>query len=116
MKKLFGLPISLLVIMGAFAISAIAAPAASASQAQCSAIYYENPVCAWTGNEFGGEFTWWPASSKGCHNHSDKPNLRSFWNMSPYTVRLGGATTLAPGAGLQTPVNSPVTGEICWPA
>lgn len=112
MRKLIGLS-ALLAVVG---VSAISAPGASASTAQCAAISYENPVCAWSNSDTTGTFSWWPASSKGCHDHTENPKLRSFWNTSPYTVRLGGAGTLPSGYGIYTPENSPVTGEICWPA
>ena len=41
------------------------------SLSQCSA----NTVCAWANNDFTGNFSWWPASSTGCHNHSGNPSI-----------------------------------------
>lgn len=111
MRKLIGLS-ALLTILGVLAISA---SGASASRSECSAHFLENPVCVWSGSETGGSFAWWPASSQGCHSHAGIHDLRAFWNTSPYKVRLGGATVLFPGYGLDAPVNEPVTGEICWP-
>lgn len=98
------------------AVSVISAPSAYASQAQCQEHFLSQPVCAWQGTEYGGEFSWWPASSTGCHSHVKNANLRSFWNLSPYTIRVGGWGTLPSGLGLQFGANEPITGEICWPA
>jgi Peptidase inhibitor family I36 len=85
------------------------APAASADLSQCPG----NAVCAWSGTNYTGQFSWWPASSTGCHGHADNPTLRSFWNRTGYTVRLGGQGNL--GSGLAD-ANRTVTGDICWPA
>jgi hypothetical protein len=112
MRRLIGLS-ALLAVLGAFAISASGASASEAQVQECTAFGW---MCAWSGNEWGGQFSHWPASSTGCHTHAENPNLRSFWNKTPFNVRLGGATILGPGLGLQTPINSPVTGQLCWPA
>jgi hypothetical protein len=85
------------------------APKASADLSQCPG----NAVCAWSGANYTGAFSWWPASSTGCHSHADNPSLQSFWNRTGYTVRLGGQGNL--GSGLADP-NRAVTGDICWPA
>lgn len=85
------------------------APKASADLSQCP----NNAVCAWSGTNYTGSFTWWPAANTGCHNHSGIPTLQSFWNRTGYVVRLGGQGNL--GSGLADP-NRTVTGDICWPA
>jgi hypothetical protein len=82
------------------------------SLAQCSA----NTVCAWANNDFTGNFSWWPASNTGCHNHASNPSIRSGYNRSGYNVRYGGGPTLPPGFAFQVnPGENPITGEICWP-
>jgi hypothetical protein len=85
------------------------APKASADLSQCPG----DAVCAWSGANYTGTFSWWPGSSTGCHNHADNPNLQSYWNRTGYNVRLGGQGTL--GSGLADP-NRASTGDICWPA
>lgn len=83
------------------------------SLAQCSA----NTVCAWANNDFTGNFSWWPASSTGCHNHAGNPSIRSGYNRTGYNVRYGGGPVLSPGFAFQVnPGENPITGEICWPA
>jgi hypothetical protein len=82
-----------------------------AAQSECP----ENAVCAWSGKEFNGTFSWWPASNTGCHSHAGNPNLRSFWNRTGYWVRLGGWGNLEPHQTLWFFEGS-ITGEICWPA
>jgi hypothetical protein len=82
------------------------------SLSQCSA----NTVCAWANSDFTGNFSWWPASSTGCHNHSGNPSIRSGYNRTGYNVRYGGGPTLPPGYAFQlNPGENPITGEICWP-
>jgi Peptidase inhibitor family I36 len=112
MRKLFGL-LALPAVLCAFSISA---SGAAASQQQCFNLDAYQPVCAWSGSEWNGTFSWWPGSSTGCHNHTGNPNLRSFWNNSPYTIRMGGWGTLPSGYGYQIPGSGSVTGDICWPA
>jgi hypothetical protein len=73
-------------------------------------------MCAWNGGEWGGQLSAWTQNDFGCHNHANNPYLRSFWNRTPYNVRIGGWGVLGPGLGLQMPINQPITGDICWPA
>lgn len=138
MRKLFGL-MALLAALAAFVVPTSAAAeetpsssqeapsaseeAASAgepiapselsplSQSECP----ENAMCAWEGREFNGNFSWWPASSTGCHSHSGNSNLRSFWNRTGYWVRLGGWGELEPHQTLWL-VSGSITGELCWPS
>jgi hypothetical protein len=88
-------------------------PISPASESQCPEYY---AVCAWSGNEWNGTFSWWESASTGCHSHASNPYLRSFWNDSSYTIRLTGWGTLGPHLGLELPAGEAVTGEICWPA
>lgn len=83
------------------------------SLSQCSA----NTVCMWENNNFTGNFSQWPESNTGCHNHAGNPKLRSGWNRSSqYRVRVGGALYLWPGEAFQLVEGNPITGEVCWPA
>jgi hypothetical protein len=116
-----------LVLLSALGVLVLAAPAASAeivikpvttsemsplSLSQCSS----GTVCAWENSNFTGNFSQWPASNTGCHNHSGNPSIRSGWNRSPYNVRYGGGPTLPPGYAFEVnPGENPITGEICWP-
>lgn len=130
MKRLIGLP-ALLVAC----VLAISAPVAQGADRDGIKTFYKsvNPLamsdcpsatgptwesymCAWQGNEYGGALSYWPQGNTGCHNHAGNPNLRSFWNRTPYNVRIGGWGVLGPGYGLQMPANEPITGELCWPA
>jgi Peptidase inhibitor family I36 len=78
----------------------------------CSA----NHMCVWENNNFTGNFSQWPAWDTGCHNHASNPKLRSGWNRTGYTVRVGGAFYLGSGNTFQVLEGNPITGEICWPA
>jgi Peptidase inhibitor family I36 len=89
----------------------VATPRASASQSQCS----RGTVCVWSGSNFDGNFSWWPAGSTGCHSHANNPNLRSGWNRTGYRVRIGGDGFLYPDYVFND-FGNPVTGLICWPA
>ena len=82
------------------------------SLGQCPA----NAVCAWSQNNYEGNFSWWPASDTGCHNHASNPYIRSGFNNTGYWVRYGGGPTMPPytGFGLKAGENS-ITGLICWP-
>lgn len=100
--------VALLLLVGALLISA---PKASAGLGQCP----QNAVCAWETPDYGGNFSWWPASSTGCHNHANNPHIRSAWNRTNYWVRFGGLGTFSPnGGGFNLYVGS-MTGDICWP-
>ena len=105
-KRLVGFP-ALLAVLGVFAL-----PAPNASANECAV---KDLMCAWSGSEWNGELSWWYPSDFGCHNHANNPKLRSFWNDTPYTVRIGGWGNLGPGLGLQIPSGDYITGEICWP-
>jgi hypothetical protein len=90
----------------------VAAPKASASLSQCP----ENAVCVWQNWDLTGNFSWWPASSEGCHSHVGNENLRSGWNNTNLKVRWGGSGLAGkPGEEWVDPNGNPVTGEICWP-
>jgi peptidase inhibitor family I36 len=107
------------VLLGALAALALFAgalfastPKASASLSQCP----ENAVCVWQNNDFTGEFSWWPASNEGCHNHASNPQLRSGWNRTSLKVRWGGSGLPGvPGELWQLLSGNSITGEICWP-
>jgi hypothetical protein len=135
MRRFIGLS-TLLALFGVFAMSASIASAEelteprvvseaellqeleeseSFSEAEVQQCFAYDLMCAWQGSEWGGQWSWWNNSDKGCHNHAGNPYLRSFWNATPYTVRIGGWGNLGPGYGLQMPVNQPITGELCWP-
>src|SRR3982751_1774023 len=85
----------------------IDAQKASAAMSDCPA----NSVCAWVANGYTGDWSVWAASATGRHAHSDKPELRSFYNnTSNKTVQLGGAGDLLPGWAVTNPSGGPVTG------
>lgn len=88
----------------------VAAPKASASLSQCP----YNSMCIWSNPAYEGQFSWWPASDTGCHDHANNPTIRSAFNrMNTYTARIGGWGNLAPLTGAFYP--EPVFGKICWP-
>jgi hypothetical protein len=135
MRRLIGL--TALAVLGVFAISAPIASAEGVLPANGSTPALGKPIplsemesasvpqeqecgafglmCAWAGSEWNGQFSWWNNSDTGCHAHAANPKLRSFWNSTPYTVRLGGWGNLGPGLGLQMRAGDFVVGEICWP-
>ncbi len=136
MRRPIGL-LALLAVLGALAVSAAGAAAKEAphrtgdgaiifykpnlapfAESDCPGAIgpnWESYMCAWQGTEWGGQLSYWPQGNKGCHNHVNNPNLRSFWNRTPYNVRIGGWGVLGPGLGLQMTPNTPITGELCWP-
>lgn len=79
----------------------------SAVLSQCPA----NAVCAWSLNNYQGNFSWWPAWDTGCHNHEYNPTIRSGFNNTGYWVRFGGVVTMAPYSGFGA---SSIAGQICW--
>lgn len=83
----------------------------SASLGQCS----YNTVCAWSGANFTGTFSWWFSWDTGCHNHGGNPYIRSGYNYSNKTVYYGGRRTIGAGGSfsLGSSENS-ITGDICW--
>lgn len=86
----------------------IATPGASADPSQCSA----NTVCLWANSDYTGNFSFWAASDRGCHNHEGNPNLRSVWNRTSNTIEI-------PGRGFRIGPNGRIgwseaaTGVIC---
>jgi hypothetical protein len=88
----------------------VATPKASAGLGQCPA----NAVCIWQNSDATGNFSWWPASNTGCHDHINNPRIRTaFNNTANYRVRVGGAATIDPGVVYVN--ESGITGQICWP-
>ena len=89
----------------------VAAPKASAGAGQCS----PTTMCVWQDIAFTGNFSWRYAEDRVCHDHLGNPEIRSAWNRTPYTVALGGKTTLAPTVQWSSGAAwSYVTGWICW--
>lgn len=87
-------------------------PLEASSITQCPV----NAVCAWSGNSFNGDFSWWRAGDTGCHNHVNNPQIRSAFNRTGFRVRFGGAAILGPSQTLfVSPGANPITGLICWP-
>lgn len=131
MRKVFGL-LALLTALGVLVVPASAAaeeivveggtvlvepakPSAMSplAKSECSA----NTMCVWSNNDFTGNFSQWPESNTGCHNHESNPKLRSGWNRTNFRVRIGGAIFLLPGETFVVLSGAnPITGEICWPA
>lgn len=99
--------VALMLSLGAWLI---AAPKASASAAQCPG----NAVCVWSENADKGEFRYWREWEPGCHNHENLPYIRSVWNDTGVTIRIGGRGTLAHGESWEAGSGNPLTGEICW--
>jgi Peptidase inhibitor family I36 len=93
--------------------SALQSPPLKASTiTQCPA----NAACAWSGNNFNGTFSQWPAGDTDCHNHVNNPDIRSAFNNTGFRVRFGGLGPSGPGMGFQLANGSlPMTGLICWP-
>jgi hypothetical protein len=89
----------------------VAAPKAAAGLGQCP----DNAVCVWQYADQTGNFSWWPASDTGCHDHVDNPNIRSAYNRTAnYRVSVGGGQTIDPGV-VYIRENPAITGQICWP-
>jgi hypothetical protein len=89
----------------------VAAPKASASMGQCP----ENSVCIWSKSGWTGDFTSWPASQTGCHNHESIPSLRSGWNRTGYNVYFGWEGPIPPGEAFYLTAGEPsITGNVCW--
>jgi hypothetical protein len=85
----------------------VATPKASAESSQCNE---SGRVCAWSGGNYNGTFSWWAANT-GCHNHEMNPNIRSIWNRTGHTILVQGEPL---GAGfLVSGGEPPVTGAIC---
>jgi hypothetical protein len=110
-RKIF---LSALVALALFAGALFAStPKASASLSQCSA----NSVCIWQLSGWTGEFSRWPASSEGCHNHIFISTFRSGYNNTSLKVRFGTAGVIPPGEAFYATAGEPsYSGEICWPA
>ena len=79
------------------------------SESQCQQGY----MCVWEGTTFyTGNFAAWPGSDFGCHNHENLPKVRSAWNRTGHTVKMGGQGYLV--SGERSVYSAPVTGLICW--
>jgi hypothetical protein len=70
-------------------------------------------VCMWSGETFGGNFSWWPEFPKGCKTHEGNPNLHSGLNLTGSTVVIGG-TGIELNYGGWFKSGPAVTGKICW--
>lgn len=134
--KVFGVLIAALVIAAVAVVPAMAAggspeagstavtsePTAPAVTGEPSPLALsecsENTVCVWSKINYAGTFSWWPGSSTGCHSHAGNPGIKSWWNRTGYTVRLGGWGNVGPheDGTFVSESESPITGEICWPA
>jgi hypothetical protein len=85
----------------------VATPKASAEMSQCAE---GGRVCAWSGANYTGTFSWWAANT-GCHNHEFNPFIRSGWNHTGHDVWYGSGTL---GAGFAFAWAEPaITGAIC---
>jgi hypothetical protein len=72
-------------------------------------------MCIWSG-QAAGTFSWWPGYETGCHAHAANPSFLSFWNRTPYTVRLGGHGNVGPNRpSYEVSITGPIYGEVCWP-
>ena len=68
-------------------------------------------VCAWSGANYTGNFSWWAANT-GCHNHAGNPNIRSMFNNTGHTINIVGRGSL--GASFEFGWAEPaITTEIC---
>lgn len=81
----------------------------SASLSQCPA----NAVCAWSGTNYTGDFSWWAAGDTGCKAHAGNPTIRSGVNNTGFWVRFGGGPTLPPATSFFSGYS--IVGLICWP-
>ena len=99
--------VALAVLAGALLVTA---PKASASITQCSA----NTACAWSNEEFEGQFSWWPLNS-GCHFHEGNPRLRSIFNRTSRIIEVPGRSLLIWPEKFITlkPEANAITGQIC---
>jgi hypothetical protein len=89
------------------AVLFVATPKASASISQCESA---GRVCAWSGGEYTGTFSWWAANT-GCHNHEFNPSIRSMYNRTGHDINVAGGTL---GAGFAFGWAEPaITGAIC---
>jgi hypothetical protein len=106
---LLGVLAALTLLAGALCV---VPPKASASLSQCSSGH----VCVWAARNYEGQFSSWPASNTGCHNHESNPEVRSIANWTGYKVEVVGRFILE--AGFAVSLNSwegPITSAICWP-
>jgi hypothetical protein len=86
----------------------IATPKASAEISQCAE---GGRVCAWSGANYTGTFSWWAANT-GCHNHEFNPSIRSMYNHTGHDINIVGRGTL--GAGFSFAWAEPaITTAIC---
>jgi hypothetical protein len=124
MQKIIGL-ITVLATLGAMAIFSSVAVAEEAavvvepvntaemapmSLSQCS----QGTVCAWSTDNFEGNFSWWPGTPTGCKTHENNPKLRSGWNRTQHFVWYG-TVGVPPGEGWTlNPGANPITGQVCW--
>jgi hypothetical protein len=70
-------------------------------------------VCMWSGESFGGTFSWWPQFPTGCKTHENNPYLHSGTNLTGSTVQVGGTGTYLNYGGWFWS-STAVTGKICW--
>ncbi len=89
----------------------VATPNASADRSQCSS----NTVCAWSNSGYIGNFSFWAASDRGCHNHESNPRLRSVWNRTNNTISIPGkGINVGPGGSISLEGGAnEITGVIC---
>ena len=80
----------------------------SASSSQCPV----NAVCAWSGMNYTGTFSWWTAGDDGCKAHPDNPTIRSGVNNTGRQVRFGGGPILPPSTNFFSGYS--IVGLICW--
>lgn len=102
---------ALMLLLGALVIAATAAPQASANIFDCSA----GQICVWEDTSYTGQMSWWWQGDRGCKTHRENPNIRSAYNLTRYTVQLGGREYVNPTYPWSS--GNPaiyVTGVICW--
>jgi len=88
------------------AVLFVGTPKASATS-QCPG----GAVCAWSGANYTGTFSWWAANT-GCHNHINNPNIRSMYNHTGHDINIVGRGSL--GAGFEFGWADPaITQAIC---
>jgi len=100
----------LICVIAVAGVLPFSASGASASWSQCP----ENAGCVWSGYNGEGQISWWYPQLNACHDHSNNPQIRSWWNRTGYWMHMGTAFASPHSSGSLEPFYNPITGQVCF--
>jgi hypothetical protein len=100
----------LICVLAVVGVLGVSVSSAGASWSQCP----EGAGCVWSGYNGEGQISWWYPQLNACHEHSNNPQIRSWWNRTGYWMHMGTAFAQPHSNGSLEPFYNPITGLVCF--